>query len=96
VKLDIDLDTLRPLVEAVVAETLARLEAQRQKLPGRLCYSEEEAARLLGVKPNVLRDARHRGEITASAIVCRRIRYLESDLTTYLLGRRWEANGDKG
>jgi hypothetical protein len=88
--INLDPEALTPLVEMVVQTTLARLEAVRTALDGKLAYSEEEAARLLGLEPHVLRDERRRGKITASKIVGRRIRYLREDLTAYLLGRREE------
>jgi len=79
---------LRPLIEEVVSAAIARLEEARAKLPDRLCYSEPEAAALLGLKPHQLRDERRRGRIQASNIVGRQIRYLPSDLTAYLMSRR--------
>jgi hypothetical protein len=87
--LALDPEALRPLVQLVLDQALARLDAARATLPeGKLCYSEEEAARLLGLEPHVLRDERRRGRIGASSIVGRRIRYLHQDLLDYLLGRR--------
>jgi hypothetical protein len=86
--LRLDPEALKPLIESIVAETLARLEAGRAHLDGKLAYSEPEAARLLGLQPHQLRDERLRGRIQASQIVGRRIRYLREDLTAYLLGRR--------
>jgi hypothetical protein len=84
-------DVLRPLVEQVVAAALAQLEAAKQTVAAddRLCYSEAEAAQLLGVEPHVLRDERLRKNIKASSIVGRRIRYTRADLVTYLAGRPW-------
>jgi hypothetical protein len=85
----VDAEALRPLIAEVVAEVLRQLHAAEATLPdGRLGWSEEEAARLLGLEPHVLRDERRRGRIQASQIVGRRIRYLRSDLTGYLAGRR--------
>jgi hypothetical protein len=81
-------EALRPLVEQVVAEVLARLDAARPHLDGRLAFSEEEAARLLGLQPHVLRDERLRGRIAASTIVGRRVRYTREDLVSYLVQRR--------
>jgi hypothetical protein len=81
-------DALRPLVQEVVVEALAQLEEARAQTTGQLCYSEPAAARLLELKPWQLRDERLRGRIKASAIVGRRIRYLHSDLTNYLMARR--------
>jgi hypothetical protein len=50
---------LTPIVEATVKAAVAR----HDELGDRLGYPEQEAARLLGIKPYVLRDARYRGEI---------------------------------
>jgi hypothetical protein len=82
---------LRPLVAAVVEETLAQLEAARAAVPERLAYSEAEAARLLGLQPHQLRDERRRGRIGASTVVGKRIRYTRDDLVSYLMSRRVEA-----
>jgi hypothetical protein len=82
-------EALGPLIEQVVVEVLARVERERaQLLDGRLAYCEEEAARLLGLEPHVLRDERRRGRISASQVVGRRIRYTRDDLLDYLRGRR--------
>jgi hypothetical protein len=82
-------DALRPLISEIVREVMQQLEAARARVPdGRLAWSEEEAARLLGLEPHVLRDERRRGRIAASSIVGRRIRYTREDLVSYLMGRR--------
>jgi hypothetical protein len=73
------------------AETVAQLEADRAKLGSRLAYTEEEAARLLGLEPHQLRDERGRGRITFSRIVGRRIRYTPEDLAEYLRRSRENA-----
>ena len=88
VQLEIRRDELRPLIEEVVAETIAKLEAQRDVANGKLAYSEYEAAQLISLTERQLADERRRGRIKASSIVGRRIRYLRSDLITYLLSRR--------
>jgi excisionase family DNA binding protein len=88
--LQIDPQALRPLIEEVVNLVLARLESERAHLNGKLCYSEPEAAELLGLKEHQLRDERRRGRIRAASIVGRRIRYTREDLMSYLLGRQWE------
>jgi hypothetical protein len=87
--LQLDPETLKPLIEQVVGETLARLEADRAKLDGKLAYSEPEAAQLLGVETHVLRDARRRGEIDASVIAGGRIRYTAKALADYLARQKW-------
>jgi hypothetical protein len=89
VNINLDPETLRPLVAEVVRQVLEQLDADRAKLDGpRLAYSEEEAARLLGLEPHCLRDERRRGRITASQIVGRRVRYIREDLVGYLQRRR--------
>jgi excisionase family DNA binding protein len=94
--LTIDHEALVPLIRIVISEALAELEADRAKVGDRLCYSEQEAAQLLGVKENVLRDERRRGKIEASQIVGRRIRYTREDLLRYLASRRIASNGNYG
>ncbi len=90
--LRVDPSALAPLIRAVVTETIAQLDTDRQSLPpDRLCFDEAEAARLLGLEPHQLRDERRRGRISASQIVGRRIRYTREDLVSYLAGRRVEA-----
>ena len=48
-------DELRPLVQQVVAETLAIVESERAELPEAV-MSEAEVARMLRVKPHVIGD----------------------------------------
>ena len=86
--LHIEGDALRPLVREIVREVLTEVEWDRATVAGRMAYSEEEAARLIGLEPHVLRDERRRGPIAASSIVGRRIRYTPANLTTYLAARR--------
>jgi hypothetical protein len=93
VSLQLDPEALRPLIEATVREAVAQVDGDRARLNGDLCYTEQEAAALLRLNEHQLRDERRRSRIRASAIVGRRIRYLREDLISYLLGRRWEANG---
>jgi hypothetical protein len=86
--LTFDAAALKPLIAAVVAETLGALEKDRAALGDRLAWSEPEAAALLGLRPHQLRDERLRGQITASQIVGKRIRYSRADLLAYLAARR--------
>jgi hypothetical protein len=88
--LHIDPEALEPLIRRVAEEVAARLDTVRGQLPERLCYSEEEAAAQLGLRPHQLRDERLRGRIKASQIVGRRVRYLRDDLIAYLLHGRVE------
>ncbi len=92
--LEINPADLQPLIRQVVTEALAQLDADRARLDGKLAYSESEAAQLIGLEPWQLRDERRRGNIRASQIVGRRIRYLREDLVSYLLGRRWTKAGN--
>ena len=84
-----DPEAFRPLIEQAVEAAFVRLEEARAMVGSRLCYSEEEAAAMLGLEKTQLRDERYRGRIKASSIVCRRIRYTQADLMEYLLSRRW-------
>jgi hypothetical protein len=87
--LRLDAEALRPLITEIVEQTVNRLKAEaKDRADGPLCYSEEEAARLLGVNAHVLRDERRRGRIQASQVVGRRIRYIRADLLAYLQARR--------
>jgi hypothetical protein len=86
--LHIESEALRPLIGQIVREVLTELERDRATVAGRMAYSEEEAARLIGLEPHVLRDERRRGRIAASSIVGRRIRYTPADLASYLAARR--------
>jgi hypothetical protein len=87
----LDAEALKPLVRTVAVELLAELRRAEAAVPAdRLCYSEPEAARLLGLEPHQLRDERLRGRIIASKVVGSRIRYQRSDLLGYLAERRVE------
>lgn len=84
-------DDLRPLIEAVVVETVAQLADDESKFGSVLAFDEPTAARMLSLEPHQLRDERLRGRITASQIVGRRIRYVREDLLAYLARHRTEA-----
>jgi len=86
-KILLDADDLRPIVAQVVAETVARVDADREHLDGKLAYPEAEAASLLGVARHVLRDARLRGEIVASRIG-KRVLYSREELLKLLDRKR--------
>ena len=88
--ISLDADALRPVIEAAVAETMARIAADSANMGDKLAFDEQEAARLLGIEPHVLRDARLRGCISASRITGRRIRYARTDLLEYLQRNRVE------
>ena len=82
-QIQFDEDALRPLVHLAVAEALDRMEEERAKFNGRLAFTEQEAAVLLGVKPHVLRDCRRRGELQG-AKVGSKIVYTRADLLDFL------------
>ena len=86
-KLDIDPADLRPLVEAVVAETLAAAAALGNG--DRLSYGEAEAASLLGVPRHVLRDMRYAGDVRASK-VGKRVVYQRCELLRILAANELE------
>ena len=68
IRIQLDREELRPLVQLAVAEALDRLEAERAKLSGRLRSPNRRHATLLGVKPYVLRDCRRRGELHGAKV----------------------------
>jgi len=86
-KLQIDKEDIRPIIEIAVSEALRKIEGDRSRIPRRLGYLEAEAAALLGVKQHVLRDARLNGEIEATKIGGR-IGYEHSELLAYLSRNR--------
>ena len=90
IQLHIDPATLESLLERAAERAALRVQADQVRLGDKLCYSEEEAARLLGLKAHNLRDARLRGQIQASQITGRRIRYTRDDLLRYLSDNRWD------
>jgi hypothetical protein len=89
--LGIDADALRPLVEAVVEQVLARLDGDRARVgDDRLAFSEGQAAELLGWHRHQLRDLRLAGGIGYSKGPGGRIYYQRSDLIAYLTATRVE------
>jgi hypothetical protein len=90
----IDAERLRPLIEAVIEQTLLRLEQIRATLPDRMAFGESEAARLIGLQAHQLRDERLRGRVEASVGPGKRLLYRRQDLEKYLLSRRWNGNGN--
>jgi len=93
VTLELDSGILQPLIRQIVAETLVQVEGDLAKMNDKIAYSEEEAARLLGLQSHNLRDARLRGNIQCSQITGRRIRYTREDLVAYLAANRWTSKG---
>jgi hypothetical protein len=84
----LDVEALKPLVRAIVAEVLDQLRVIEAQVPDKLAFGEQEAARLIGLNSWQLRDERLRGRIAASGIVGKRVRYVRSDLVRYLMERR--------
>jgi hypothetical protein len=96
VNLQFEPEVLRPLICQVVTETVAALEADRARIPDdRLAFSEEEAARMLGLKIFQLRDQRRLGRVGFSRGPGKRVLYIRQNLLDYLARRRVEpsANG---
>jgi hypothetical protein len=88
--LNLDSESLRPLIEAVVLETIARL--QGENLNGRLAYSEEEAAELLGLNRWQLRDLRRAGKITPAQGPGRKVLYPRDVLVRFLAENPWKGD----
>ena len=88
--LEIPESDLQSLVEVVVRQTIEQLRSG-DLLAGesRLAVLETEAASMIGVKAHSLRDARLRGEITATKIGGR-IGYEITELRAYLARNRLE------
>jgi hypothetical protein len=85
-----DPEALTPLVQQVVTETLRQLERDREKVNGKLAYTEAEAAALLSLDQHQLRDLRRRGEIPASRGPGKMVLYTQRQLLDFLAGRHWE------
>jgi hypothetical protein len=81
----IDIEDLKPLIEAVTSEVLRQQE--REAEDGRLGYTEAEAASTLGIAPHVLRDARLRQEIAARRVGKRYV-YSRDSLRQFLLATK--------
>lgn len=89
VQLQVEIDSLRPLVRAVVAEVLAEL-GQIGGSDGRLAYTEPEAAALLGLTSRQLGEQRRAGRLSYSRGPKGSILYSKGDLLEYLASRREE------
>ncbi len=86
-KVIFDESALVPVIEKTVLETLNQVDADRSRLGDRLAFPEAEAARSLGVKPHILRDARLRGDISGTRIG-RRVVYEREQLLEWLRRNR--------
>jgi hypothetical protein len=89
-RIELENADLEPMIRQIVAETVARLQNEGEKL-GKLAFTEAEAAALLSMQPWQLRDERRDGRIAASVGRGGRILYAKSDLLRYLESRRWQA-----
>lgn len=93
-KIEVEQNDLRPLVQLVVDQTIERIEVAKAKVSGdRLAYPESEAAMLLGLATHSLRDSRLRGEVVASRIG-KKVIYERSELIRLLTSRRIQ-NGNE-
>ena len=84
-EIKLDPTDLKPVIETVITELLTRFE----DTDGRIAFTEEEAAGLLGVPATTLRDERLRERVEAS-LVGRKIRYTKRQLLDYLTRRTWK------
>ncbi|NLX55876.1 MAG: helix-turn-helix domain-containing protein [Planctomycetaceae bacterium] len=64
----LDRETLKPLVNEVVRQTLAECREMFESQPARLAWKEDEAAQLIGMQPHQLRDRRLEGRVLATKI----------------------------
>lgn len=83
--LNIDPESLRPIIRAAVEETVRELNELSETAGDKIAFTEEDAARLLSLRRTQLRDERLRGNISASHVVGKRVRYLKSDLLKYMM-----------
>jgi hypothetical protein len=84
IRLELDADTIRLLIEAAVEAAVVRMANAQTEIPnGRLTLSEAEAADQLGIATRTLAEMRKRGEILASN-VAGKIRYTRAGLLAYL------------
>lgn len=83
VVLQLDDNVIRPLIDEAVEAAIARMEDRNAKLNGRLSFTINEAARLLGVGVGTLRDLRARGEIQGH-LVGRKLLFRRDELVRLL------------
>jgi hypothetical protein len=95
INLQLEPESLRPLIEGVVSEVLRQLQAEQEKLNSRLAYNEQEAAELLGLKPYQLRDLRLAGKIAAVKPTKKAALYRREDLIAFLARGQVEMNGKR-
>jgi hypothetical protein len=78
-------NTLRRLIAEVLDERLGAVD--RELPPGRLGFTEHEAAERLGIPRHVLRDCRRRGEIQETRRLGRRVWYSRETLERFASGQ---------
>lgn len=83
-RLELSNDDLRPLVAAIVQETLALVD---RLAPDRLAYTEDEAAQQCGIAKHALRDCRLRGELSGTK-AGKTTLYARSELIRFVTSRR--------
>jgi hypothetical protein len=88
--LNLDIKVLKPLIQAVVSEAISQIQDDSARLGDKLAIGEAEAAQLLSMKSDQLRDERLKGRIQATSGPKGRILYTRQDLIGYLADRRWE------
>jgi len=81
-----DIDGLRPLIRAVIVETLAELKPDTNG-HGLQVFTEAEAAKVLKMRQHQLRDERRRGRVRYSRGPRNSIRYTRENLNEYLSDR---------
>lgn len=87
-KFHLEPGVLRPLIHMVVAEMIARVQAEQAEVQGRLRFPEQQAVALIGGQSHVLGDARRRSEINGSCIG-KRILHERAELVTFFARDRF-------
>jgi len=82
-RIEFELDDLKPVIEEAVRATLEQINHLQGSLGDRLAFTEPEAAALLGLPKHTLRDLRLAGHIKASR-VGKRILYSREELLRLL------------
>ncbi len=100
INLELDPEDLAPVIRRVVAETLAAVQAQQEKIgqaqkakePAALLWKSLQAARSLGISERKLAELTSSGEIPCVRIG-RSVRYRPEDLEAWLTARKAHTNG---
>jgi len=87
-RIEIDPADFRPLIQLVVAETLAQRSPLAQAFEGRLALPEAKAAEACSAPSHVLRDERLEGNLVGTKIG-RKVYYTLEDLQDFLRRRRF-------